>query len=271
MRYRTSTLFALPVVIALLAGISAAGPPDDLESRTRAVRQAEVEQMEFDVADLYLELNHTDGDLGIHGLIDGEDWKQIDILSPDSRRQLRINARGALRGHGVTELFFESAEPSFTDLLPEEFFDLFPEGEWRITGTTIEGDRLESGTLLRHVLAAPPGNVMVGGMTAAESCDVDPLPVVTAPVTISWDAVTSSHPTIGNTGPIQVVRYQLVMEREEPTSLVISVDLPPDVTSFEIPDDFTDLGEEYKFEIIVREASGNQTAVESCFELADAE
>jgi len=43
------------------------------------------------------------------------------------------------------------------------------------------------------------------------------------------------------------------------------------VTEVSVPEDFTALGEEFKFEILVREASGNQTAVESCFEIEDVE
>ncbi|MFQ5545109.1 MAG: hypothetical protein ACE5FE_03920, partial [Acidiferrobacterales bacterium] len=75
-------------------------------------------------------------------------------------------------------------------------------------------------------------------------------------------------PTVGESDPdIEIVGQQVVLEREEPELLILSVDLPPNVTSFEVPEDFTDLGEEFKFEILVREASGNQTAVESCFEL----
>ena len=39
------------------------------------------------------------------------------------------------------------------------------------------------------------------------------------------------------------------------------------MTSFEIPEDFTALGDEFKFEIIVKTDTGNQTAIESCFEI----
>ena len=63
------------------------------------------------------------------------------------------------------------------------------------------------------------------------------------------------------------MKYQVVVEREEPTLLIYSVDLPPGLTEFPIPEAFIDLGEEFKFEILVREESGNQTAVESCFEV----
>jgi hypothetical protein len=88
-------------------------------------------------------------------------------------------------------------------------------------------------------------------------------------VTISWDPVTTSHPTIGKSGAVEVEHYQLVLEREEPSLLVFSVELPPDLTAFTFPEDFIALGDEFKFEIIVKAANGNQTAVESCFEIAD--
>jgi hypothetical protein len=220
----------------------------------------------FDEADIFFELNHTDGDLGIHALIDGEPWKRLEIEDPQERRMLNIYVNGRLRRQGLTEIFFESAEPSFDELSPEEFFRRFPEGKYEIEGITLAGQELESTARLTHVLPAPPDNIMVSGLEAAENCDADPLPSVSKPVIISWDPVTQSHPEIGRTGEtIKVVKYQLVVEREEPTLLVFSVDLPPTVTEFKVPSGFIALGEEFKFEILVREKSGNQTAVESCF------
>ena len=221
----------------------------------------------FDDAEIFFELNNTDGDLGIHASIDGEPWRDLEIENHRERMNLKIRAFGRMRRQGLTQLDFESAEPPFSELDPAAFFRRFPEGIWEISGTTIEGDELESEVLVSHVMAAPPANVTLSGVAAAPDCDADPLPAVGTPVVISWDPVTTSHPTIGKTGPVEVVRYQLVVEREEPTPLSISIELPPDVTSFEIPEDFTDLGEEFKFEILVREATGNQTAIESCFEL----
>jgi len=40
-------------------------------------------EIPFDEAIIYFELNNTDGDLGIHALIDGEPWKTSTILSSD--------------------------------------------------------------------------------------------------------------------------------------------------------------------------------------------
>jgi hypothetical protein len=225
------------------------------------------EEDPFADAELYFELNNTDGDLGIHSLIDGEPWKRLSIEDPRERQMLDIRVQGRLRWQGLTELFFESAEPSFDELSPKKFFRRFPEGEYEIEGITLEGEELESTAVLTHLLPAPPANVMVSGIFAAEDCDVDPLPSVGTPVIISWDVVTLSHPDLGRTNmPIEVVKYQVVVE-EEVSGAVLSVDLPPTVTELEIPAGFIALGDEFKFEILVREESGNQTAVESCFEV----
>ena len=62
-----------------------------------------------------------------------------------------------------------------------------------------------------------------------------------------------------------MLKYQLVVEREEPDLLVYSVDLPSNLTTMTIPDEFTALGEEFKLEVLVSEANDNGTAVESCF------
>jgi hypothetical protein len=88
------------------------------------------------------------------------------------------------------------------------------------------------------------------------------LPVASRPVVIDWDPVTHSHPEIGRTGPVTISRYQLFVERG---SFKLSLDLPQHVTEFEVPMALTTPVEEYKFEIIARTSTGNNTAVESCF------
>ena len=235
--------------------------------------RAEEDEISFEVASIYFELNDTDGDLGIHALIDGEPWKKLEIEGPGERELLQIKVKSRLRRQGLTEIFFESAEPPFEPdeegddfLPPEKFFLRFPEGEYEIEGETLDGEELESIAGVTHLMPAPPEGITVSGVPAAEDCDVDPLPQVIEPVIIEWAAVTHSHPELGRTGePIEVVKYQVVLEREEGDPLLFSVDLPPSVRRLEVPSDLTESGDELKFEILVREASGNQTAVESCF------
>lgn len=244
---------ALAILSLVLANPGAAKPQDDDE-----------EEIPFEEAELFFELNDTDGDLGIHGLADGDAWKLLQIEDLSERVLFKISARGSLRMQGLTELFFESAEPRFDELPPAEFFLRFPEGEYEIEGMTLDGAELESTVLLTHIMPAPPGNVTVSGQPAAENCDADPLPSAGDPVLIAWDPVTESHPEIGRPGePIVVEQYEFFVEAED---LELGHTLPDDVTEFEVPTGILEPGETVTFEIIVREAgSGNQTAVESCF------
>ncbi len=223
----------------------------------------------FEEAHLFFELNDTDGDLGIHGLIDGDAWKRLQIEDPKEQTMLDVRVLTRLRRQGLTELFFESDEPSFDELSPAQFFRRFPEGTYEIEALTLDGEELEGEAELSHAMPAPPRNIRISGIPSAPNCDADPLPSISGAVVIDWNPVTMSHPTIGTPGvPIAVEKYQLVVEREEPTLLVFNVELPPNVTRFRVPDGFIALGDEFKFEIVVRaEDSGNQTAVESCFEV----
>lgn len=226
--------------------------------------------IEFEEAELFAELNDTDGDLGIHSSIDGEAWERLSIIDTKKRKVLDIFAFGRFRKQGLTQLFFESAEPDFGELSPEEFFARMPEGEYTITGTTLDGQKMKSTAEFTHVMPAPADNVKVNGVDVPENCDVMPLPAVSPPVTVTWDEVTTSHPTIGEFDPgIVIVNQQIVVERAEPEELVLSVDLPPGVTSLDIPQDFTnqDSGDGFKLEILIREEGGNQTAIETCFAL----
>jgi hypothetical protein len=219
---------------------------------------------EFSEAEIFLELNHTDGDLGIHASIDGGPYTKLKIEDPYGRTLLTVAAQGRLARQGLTQLFLESAEPSFDELEPEKFFQRFPEGTYEIEGTPLAGEELESTVVLSHVLAAPVGNITVSGFPAAENCDAVPLPSVdgNTPVIIDWDPVTESHPEIGKSGPVEIVRYQFFVERQ---GVKLSVDLPPTVTQFQVPAEIIALGNEFKFEIIARTATGNNTAIETCF------
>ena len=225
------------------------------------------QEEEWDEAELFFELNNTDGDLGIHANIDGGPWKHLTIEDLNEKVILRIRANGRLRRQGMTQLEWESAEPTFDELSPAEFFARFPEGVYEIEGITLDNEELESEVELSHVMAAPVPNVTVNGLPAADSCDEANLPQVTLPVFVDWDEVTHSHPTIGTPDvPVEISRYQFFVERDD---VKISVDLGEDVTDFPIPDAFLSEPGVWKYEIIARTEAGNNTAVESCFDLVE--
>ena len=234
------------------------------------------DEIPFDVAQVFFELNDTDGDLGIHALIDGEPWKHLRIEDPNERRILGVGVRGRLRRQGLTEIFFESAEPTFDELPPATFFKRFPEGIYEVEGRTLDGEELESETEITHAMPAPP-NPTVNGIPVAMQCDDEEpgydAPTVTGDITIDWDPVTLTHPSLGspqNAPGIEIYNYQVVVEAElelngEEFSSVFSVVLPPDVTEMTIPAEFLAQSDTFKYEILARESSWNQTAIESCF------
>ncbi len=97
------------------------------------------------------------------------------------------------------------------------------------------------------------------------------------PVTIKWPRVTMSHPDIRGGGagvqppiPIAIHNYEIVIIAENNTTTVksvISAVLGPEVTSFTVPEEFISLGNRFKYEVLAREESFNQTATEGCFVL----
>ena len=232
------------------------------------------EETEFEEAEIFFELNDTDGDLGIHALIDGDAWKKIRIKGPDGKRMLDIRLKSRLRQQGLTELFFESAEPTFDELEPAAFFERFPPGEYTIVGRTLEGQKISSETELTQIIPAPP-DFTINGTPArlldGSDCDEEELTELSNPVVIEWDAVTESHPDLGAfSDDLEVLRYQIVAEYEDDDerTFVSSVDITPDdkIAHYSMtvsPEFFLD-ETEFKFEVLVREASSNQTAVESC-------
>jgi hypothetical protein len=209
---------------------------------------------------IFLELNDTDGDLGINASIDGDAWTELRIDGAGGR-MLEVVSRGRLRTQGLTQLTLESAKPS---LPPAEFLRRFTEGRYQVTGRRLNGSAFTSASQLSHVLAAPPGNIFINGVRAAASCGAPP-PTVVAPVTVEWDPVTRAHPTIGKRGTVTINRYQVFAEGTGVGK--VAVDLPRTRTSFRIPSEGISGGLN-KLTIIARTSSGNQTAVETCFRVS---
>lgn len=236
------------------------------------------DEIPFTRADIFFELNNTDGDLGIHALIDGAPWKSLEIEDPKENRLLKIRVNSRLRRQGLTEIFFESAEPPFDELSPEQFFNRFPAGTYRFEGITIDGNEIDSKTELSHVMPAPP-EPTVNGRPMTNNCESEATVVTHLPVTIKWPKVTMSHPAKKGGGaaiqppiPVFIHNYEIIIEvivGEEGNafSSVMNAILPPNVTSFTVPKEFISLGDKFKYEVIAREESFNQTAIESCFTL----
>jgi len=250
---------------------------------------AEVE--EFSEAEIFFELNDTDGDLGIHSSIDGEPYDLLQVFDPDDNIILNMRAKNSLSDQGQTQFFFESAEPPFSELDPSDFFNRFPDGDYIIKAKKIDGGQLRSITEITHILPAPVSGIMADGVADSvltkghcddEDAAYNPIEIEGGEVTISWNPVTMSHPDASGAGagqqppvPVIIHNYEVIVETTielaggEEFDTIFNVILPPDVTSIVIPEGFISQSDEFKYEILAREVSFNQTAIESCFIIAE--
>ena len=67
----------------------------------------------------------------------------------------------------------------------------------------------------------------------------------------------------------EIISYEVVIEKEEGTLRVFKADMGPDDTTVTVPPEFLQADTAYKFEVLAKEASGNQTISEREFATAD--
>lgn len=209
-------------------------------------------QIQFEDSRIIIEVNSTDGDSGIQLFVDGEGWDELELMSPGMNTIFHVMGTGSIGQTGLTELFFESAEPSFDDLPFEEFLARFPEGVYTLMGTTVGGDQLVGLATLTHDVPAGPEIV------SPEEDEVIDL----SDVVIDWDPVVDQFV---NDSDIEITGYQVIVETEELPLRVLSIDLPATVTEVSVPPEFLEPDTEYVFEVLAIEVSGNQTLTESSF------
>lgn len=209
----------------------------------------------FSQRKIIIEVNGTAGDGGIQIFVDAVGWRRLEVFDPNGERVFDVAGSGSVGMTGVTELFFESAEPSFEDLPLDQLLERFPEGNYTFRGTTVDDKSLFSRAPLAHNIPAGPSVV-----SPEEGAALDP----NSPVVIDWDPVTVPFP--GTTLPITIGGYQVIVERVQPQPLLVfSVFLPATVTEVTVPAEFIEANAEYKFEVLAIEQSGNQTITESAF------
>jgi len=198
---------------------------------------------------IIIEVNDTDGDAGIQIFLDGEGWDSMQVKDPRGNVILNILGEGGVGAQGLTELFFESAEPSFEEQSLEELFALFPEGFYQFRGTTTEGRPIRGSAKLTHAL--PDGPVI----TSPEEEEVmDPNDTL-----IEWESVPDPPGS-------RIMGYHVVVEKDEGQLEIFTVDMRRGATSVTVPAEFMRPGTVYKAEVLAIERSGNQTITEVEFE-----
>jgi hypothetical protein len=204
---------------------------------------------DFGECKVIIETNSTDGDIGFHFLMDGDDLNKAMIRDPNGKQVFSDAAKGPLREQKLTETFAESAEPlcwedpeadpeDLDDIVTlSEFLERWAEGTYTFRGQSDGGEKTSGETELTFELPAAPQNLDFDGMT------------------ITWDAAgDAANPPRGDLGncasaeelddlvfygaltvhPEDVVvdEYEVVMEPDVdgPLSrLVFSIRVPGDI------------------------------------------
>jgi len=221
------------------------------------------ETLEFEDAEIRIEVNSTDGDAGLQIFADGEPWQRVRVKGPDGRQVYAVSNRGALNRLGSTEFFTESNEPNYEEVSLPEILSFMPQGEYEFSGVTIDREKIEGSAELTHDLPCGPEVIF-----PEEEEVVDP----NEPIIIAWMPVTNKIDTSSLTGEcgddtdIEIIRYELVIEIvDSDPERKLTVTLPSVTTEYLLSPDFILSGAEYKFEVLAREESGNQTITESSF------
>jgi hypothetical protein len=198
------------------------------------------------ISRIYIEYNSSANDLGFHVSLDGEDWKSLKILNPSGASIFEVTGKGPYAQLGMTELFFEGAEPSLDEVPLAQLLAKFPEGRYRFVGTTVAGTPITGTGVLSHDVPAGP----------VVSTEIDGDDVI-----IRWEPVTGPLAGFPN-DDIEIVGYQVLVDP-------FQVTLPATATQVTLPEEFVDsLGPgEHPFEVLAIERSGNQTITEGTFEL----
>ena len=200
----------------------------------------------FSFARIYIEYNSSANDLGFHVTMDGPNWKTFNIVNPRGVNVWEVFGRAGYAELGMTELFFEGAEPNLDEFPLDQLLAKFPEGNYKFTGIAIGGSQLKSVATLSH--AVPAGPEVEASVNGDE-------------VVIRWQPVT--HPPAGFPNrQISIVGYQVIVE-------AFQVTLPASATKVEVPEEYVESlpRGEVPFEVLAIDRSGNQTITEGTFEL----
>ena len=200
----------------------------------------------LEIAKIYWEYNSSANDLGVHVSLDGEDWKNLEIDNPNHRTIFQAAGKGPYAELGMTELFFEGAEPSLDEFPLEDLLDRFPEGDYVIEGRTVDGQN--TGAIVNFSHAIPAGPEVTTEFGSKDFLE------------ISWTEVTGPPKGFPDR-PIHIVGYQVIVEPS------FQVTLPGTARSVTVSPEFVASlpAGVNKFEVLAIEESGNQTITEGSF------
>ena len=190
-----------------------------------------------------IEINSTDGDIGFHFLMDGEDLSSARLYDANGAKIFEEQAKGALREQKLTETFTESAEPlcwADPDADPdeeivtlEEFLELWAAGTYVFSGRGDGGEKSIGETELTHAIPAAPASVAFDGsvITWAAGNDLGRCATSAELTALVAEGVLPVHPE-----DVTVAAWEIVLEPDvedgDPTgNLVFNVRVSGDITT----------------------------------------
>ena len=195
----------------------------------------------FEVAEIRVEANATDGDTEVVIVAKGGDdgFRQFSVRAPDGRYIVSTYSFDPTV-KGQRELLFESPEPP-----GEQILAAYPRGVYRFTGQTHEGERFVGTARLSHLL--PPVAVITH---PAHESTIPPASLI-----VEWAPLTG----------VSQILLELENESADPEQ-VLTYNLSPAATRFEVPADLLAPGASYQLSIGTVAANGNRVFSEIEFE-----
>ncbi len=193
-----------------------------------------------------IEINATDGDIGFHFLMDGDDLRYGALYNPKHRKIFSYLVRRELKEQTLTETFAESAEPLCREWLKEEedddvvtleeFLDRWSEGTYHFLGIS-EGWEFSHGeTELTKAIPAAPVDLAFDGSVISWGAGDD---LGNCASSAELDALVGNgdlpvHPEDVVVDAWEVVFEPDVEDGEPEGALVFSVRVPGDISPMEV-------------------------------------
>lgn len=209
-------------------------------------------------ANLFIEDNAGDADIGVHGYFDDHGWTELCVYDPTGTLILHVVPQGTMGDLGIAGVFFESREPEYAEWDYAALKAAWPEGQYALRALSTDGIVLDGSAWFSTILPSMPQ--IVTPLTVPES-DGDVPVVAVADMTVEWAPVTTSQ----DGRPVVIRAYQIWINKENHednngfSTPNFDVHVGPDTTSFVVPAAFFDPASLYEIEVVAIEESGNQT------------
>lgn len=222
--------------------LSAAGVALAIGTGTTAARATEP-CGDFGECKALIEINATDGDIGFHFLMDGDDLTSGVINDPKGAKVFEESAKGPLKDQKLTETFAESAEPPcWPDpeadpdeeiVTLEEFLERWAAGTYVFSGMGEGGEKSTGETQLTHELPAAPSGVAFDGRVISWAAGTD---LGRCATRSELDDIVAAGALLVHPADVTVAAWEIVLEpdvaEEDPTGkLVFSLRVPGDIAS----------------------------------------